>query len=96
MSDILTGILITGNGRYSFDGLYDEYGDPVKILIAKTKDDVILSVTADNSEVTKAERHNADCGISEEEIDRVCQAQDSCDDCPLYDHCVSERGEYDE
>ena len=31
-----------------------------------------------------------DCGISEEEIMRVCSAHDDCSDCPLNDYCGEE------
>ena len=31
-----------------------------------------------------------DCGISEDEIMKVCSAHDDCSDCPLNDYCGEE------
>ncbi len=39
------------------------------------------------------EEYQEDCGISEEEIMRVCSAHDDCSDCPLNDYCGEEFGD---
>jgi hypothetical protein len=86
MKDIMTGIVISANGKFSFSGLYDANGSPVSISLEKSDDDLILAVVKDPEEMKKDKP--ADCGISEEEIDRTCQAQENCNECPLFDYCM--------
>ncbi len=86
MNKIITGTVISVNGKFSFSGLYDAQGTPVCISLEKNDDDIILAVVKESEEHKKD--RTADCGISEEEIDRTCQAQDNCDDCPLFDYCM--------
>lgn len=86
MNKIITGTVISANGKFSFSGLYDAKGYPVSISLEKSDDDIILAVVKESEEHKKDKPF--DCGISEEEIDRTCQAHDNCDDCPLFEHCM--------
>ena len=88
MDNLIFGSLITANGKSTFSGLYDENGDPVKIMLEKDGDDVMLAVFAEGSD-----DRPRDCGISDEEIDRVCQEQEDCDKCPLRECCEWEDDE---
>ena len=82
MDNLIFGSLITANGKSTFSGLYDENGDPVKIMLEKDGDDVMLAVFAEGSD-----DQPSDCGISDEEFDKVCQNQEDCNDCPLRECC---------
>ena len=87
MDNLIFGSLITANGKSTFSGLYDENGEPVKVVLEKDGDDVMLAVFADDQP--------CDCGISDEEFDRVCQEQEDCDKCPLRECCEWEENEDD-
>lgn len=50
MNDVLTGVIITGSGKHTFQGLYDEYGNPVKVVLDKSDEDVVLSIMYDDDE----------------------------------------------
>ena len=84
--NLIFGSLITANGKSTFSGLYDENGKPVKLMLEKDNDDVILAVFA----VGCDKNQPCDCGISDEEIDRVCMEQEDCDKCPLRECCEYE------
>ncbi|SDA30280.1 hypothetical protein SAMN02910447_03159 [Ruminococcus sp. YE71] len=89
MKDIFTGLIIKGCGKQTIEGLFDSEGRAVNVILEKSEDEVILAVMYDNGDETYS-RQPRDCGISDEEIDMVCQAQDNCDDCPLYENCAEE------
>lgn len=89
MKDIFTGVIMKGCGKHTFEGLFDSDGRAVNVTIEKSDDEVILAFMYDKNDKTY-NRPPRDCGISAEEIDRVCQAQDNCDDCPLFEHCAEE------
>ena len=89
MKDFFTGVIMKGCGKQTIEGLFDGEGRAVKVILEKSDDEVILAVMYNESEMTYS-RQPRDCGISAEEIDRVCQAQDNCDDCPLFEHCAEE------
>ena len=82
MDNLIFGSLITADGKTTFSGLYDENGDPVKVVLEKDGDDVMLAVFAECDD-----DQPCDCGISDEEFDRVCQEQEDCNDCPLRECC---------
>lgn len=88
--NLIFGTHITADGKSTFSGLYDENGDPVKIVLEKNGDNDILLVFAEDCNVEPYDEDPTDCGISDEEIDRVCQEQESCDDCPLRECCECE------
>ena len=88
MDNLIFGSLITANGKSTFSGLYDENGFPVKVVLEKDGDDVMLAVFAEGGD-----DQPRDCGISDEEIDRVCQEQEDCNDCPLRECCDWEEDE---
>ena len=83
IKNLIVGSLITANGKSSYSGFYDENGKPVKLMLEKDNDDVILAVFA----VGCDKNQPCDCGISDEEIDRVCMEQEDCDKCPLRECC---------
>ena len=83
MKRLLFGSLITANGKSTFSGLYDKNGKPVKLMLEKDNEDVILAVFAEGCDDDRPR----DCGISDEEIDRVCMEQEDCDKCPLRECC---------
>ena len=83
MKRLLFGSLITANGKSTFSGLYDENGKPVKLMLEKDNNDIILAVLTEGCD----DDHPHDCGISDEEIDRMCQEQEDCEKCPLRECC---------
>ena len=83
INNLIFGSLITANGKSTFSGLYDENGKPVKLMLEKDNNDIILAVFA----VGCDDDRPRDCGISDEEIDRVCMEQEDCDKCPLRECC---------
>ena len=83
INNLIFGSLITANGKSTFSGLYDENGKPVKLMLEKDNDDVILAVFTEGC----GDDRPRDCGISDEEIDRVCMEQEDCDKCPLRECC---------
>ena len=89
INNLIFGSLITANGKSTFSGLYDGNGGPVKIVLEKDGDDVMLAVFAEGDD-----DQPSDCGISDEEFDKVCQLQEDCNDCPLRECCKWE-GEED-
>ena len=95
MTDVLMRCVMTGNGRQTFTGLFNENGFPVKVMLCKDDDEAILSIVYDDGEEKKSNQPR-DCGISEEEIDRVCKEHDDCDTCPLSEYCNEVFGDEDE
>ncbi|MBR1764120.1 MAG: hypothetical protein IJ746_01870 [Ruminococcus sp.] len=93
MDNLILGSLITANGKSTFSGLYDENGDPVKIVLEKDGGDVMLAVFADGEDDQTDDDQPRDCGISDEEFDKVCQLQADCNDCPLRECCDWEEDE---
>ena len=91
--NLIFGTLITADGKSTFSGLYDEKGEPVKVVLEKDGNDVVLAVFANGGDDAHNYDQPCDCGISDEEIDRVCQAQDNCDNCPLRENCEWEDDE---
>ena len=89
-NDIIFGTLIAANGKSTFKGLFDKKGNPVKLVLEKDGDEILLAAFANNNCTVYHADRPTDCGISDEEIDRVCKGQDSCDDCPLYENCAEE------
>ena len=96
MTDVLMRCVMTGNGRQTFTGLFNENGFPVKVMIRKDDEDVVLSIIYDDEEDIPRRDQPRDCGISEEEIDRVCKEHDDCDTCPLSEYCNEVFGDEDE
>ena len=94
--DVLMGCVMTGNGRQTFTGLFNENGFPVKVILRKDDDEVILSIVYDDDDEKEKNDQPRDCGISEEEIDKVCQEQEDCDNCPLCEYCNEVFGEEDD
>ena len=82
INNLIFGSLISADGKSTFGGLYDENGDPVKLMLEKDGNDVMLAVFAEGDD-----DQPCDCGISDEEIERVCQEQEDCDKCPLRECC---------
>lgn len=95
MNEILTDIIMTGSGRHTFKGLFNENGFPVKVVLEKDDNEAHLSIIYDDGDKLTDDKPR-DCGISDEEIDRVCQAHIDCVDCPLCDHCNDEGDVEDE
>lgn len=90
INDVLMGCVMTGNGRQTFKGLFNDNGFPVKVMLRKDDNEVILSIVYDDEDTVAKDDKPRDCGISDEEIDRVCQAHDDCESCPLNDYCNEE------
>ncbi len=82
INNLIFGSLITANGKSTFSGLCDKNGVPVKVMLEKDGNDVMLAVYAEG-----CDDRPRDCGISDEEIDRVCQEQENCENCPLRECC---------
>ncbi len=83
---LLTAILMRKDGRHTIKGLYDENGNPVEIMLEKENELVMLNL------ICVADEENSD--ISEEEIQRVCETHENCDDCPLNEYCEKECEDY--
>ena len=56
----------------------------IKVQAGRFEIAIFPSEDKEERQVTK------NCGISEEEIMRVCSAHDDCSDCPLNDYCGEE------
>ena len=95
MNEILTGIIMKERGKHTFEGLFDSEGRAVKVILEKSEDEVILAVMYDDGDETYS-RQPRDCGISDEEIDRVCREYEDCNKCPLCDYCAEEWEKDDE
>ena len=76
-NDIIFGTLIAANGKSTFKGLFDKKGNPVKLVLEKDGDEILLAAFANNNCTVYHADRPTDCGISDEEIDRVCKEQDS-------------------
>ncbi len=85
MKKIIFAQVLTTNGTTDFSGLYDENGNAVTVEMERDECGVSLTIWRNSPE-----REQPDCGISEEEIQRVCESHDDCGDCPLYDYCGDE------
>lgn len=77
---------VDDDGRIAVPGVFLEEGAEV---------DLAIKVKAGRFEIAmfpseNKEEHQQDCGISEEEIMRVCSAHDDCSACPLNDYCGEE------
>ena len=77
---------VDDDGRIAVPGVFLEEGAEV---------DLAIKVKAGRFEIAMfpsegKEEHQHDCGISDEEIMRVCSAHDDCSDCPLNDFCGKE------
>lgn len=80
---------VDDDGRIAVPGVFLEDGAEV---------DLAIKVKAGRFEIAmfpseNKEEHQQDCGISEEEIMKVCSAHDDCSDCPLNDYCGEEFGD---
>lgn len=85
MKKIIFAQVLTINGKTEFSGLYDENGNPVSIETERDDSGVALTISR-----LEPNRERRDCGISEEEIERICAMHDDCGDCPLSDYCDEE------
>ena len=90
INNLIFGSLITADGKSTFSGLYDENGKPVKVVLEKDGEDVMLAVFAEGCDDDYDDDQPCDCGISDEEFDRVCQEQKDCEKCPLRECCEVE------
>ena len=95
MKDIFTGIIMKGCGKQTIEGLFDSEGRAVNVILEKLEDEVILAVMYGDSDKTY-DKMPRDCGISDEEIDRVCREYEDCNKCPLSDYCTEEWEREDE
>ena len=81
---------VDDDGRIAVPGVFLEEGAEVDLAI-KVKAGRFEIAMFLSEEVQQAERHEVkDCGISEEEIMRVCSAHNDCSECPLNDYCGEE------
>ncbi len=88
---VYTKGFVNDNGCIEIPGVFLEDGAEVDLAI-KVKSgrfEIAMFPSEDNAE------HQQDCGISEEEIMRVCSAHDDCSDCPLKEYCGEEFGDED-
>lgn len=84
---------VDDDGRIAVPGVFLEDGAEVDLAI-KVKAGHFEIAMFPSAEEQQAERHEVkDCGISEEEIMKVCSAHDDCSDCPLNDYCGEEFGD---
>ena len=66
MRKIIFAQVLTTNGTTEFSGLYDENGNPVVVEMECDESGVTLTIWRN-----APERERRDCGISEEEIERL-------------------------
>ncbi len=83
---VYTKGFVNDDGCIEIPGVFLEDGAEVDLAI-KTKAGrfEIAMFPSENKE-----EHQQDCGISEEEIMKVCSAHNDCSDCPLNDFCGKE------
>lgn len=82
---------VDDDGRIAVPGVFLADGAEVDLAI-KVKAgrfEIAMFPSEDNAE------RQQDCGISEEEIMRVCSAHDDCSACPLNDYCGEEFADED-
>ena len=87
---VYTKGFVNDDGCIEIPGVFLEDGAEVDLAI-KTKAGRFEIAMFPSDEVQQEERHEVkDCGISEEEIMRVCSAHNDCTACPLNDYCGEE------
>lgn len=85
---VYTKGFVNDDGCIEIPGVFLEDGAEVDLAI-KTKVgrfEIAMFPSEDNEEHQEMQ----DCGISEEEIMRVCSAHNDCSECPLNDYCGEE------
>lgn len=81
---------VDDDGRIAIPGVFLEDGAEVDFAIKVKAGRFEIAMFPSEGE-DQAERHEMkDCGISEEELMRVCSAHDDCSACPLNDYCGEE------
>ena len=87
---VYTKGFVNDDGCIEIPGVFLEDGAEVDLAI-KIKAGRFEIAMFPSEEVQQAERQvMKDCGISEEEIMRVCSTHDDCSACPLNDYCGEE------
>lgn len=85
---VYTKGFVNDDGCIEIPGVFLEDGAEIDLAI-KTKAgrfEIAMFPSEDKEECKEMK----DCGISEEEIMRVCSAHDDCSGCPLNDYCGEE------
>lgn len=85
---VYTKGFVNDDGCIEIPGVFLEDGAEVDLAI-KTKAgrfEIAMFPSEDNEEHQEMQ----DCGISEEEIMRVCSAHNDCSECSLNDYCGEE------
>ena len=66
MKKIILAQVLTAKGKTEFSGLYDRHGNAVTVEVERDSSGVSLIVWQNEQK-----KQNFDCGISEEEIQRI-------------------------
>ena len=85
---VYTKGFVNDDGCIEIPGVFLEDGAEVDLAI-KTKAGRV-EIAMFPSEEKEERQVMKDCGISEEEIMRVCSEHDDCSACPLNDYCGEE------
>ena len=87
-NSVYTKGFVNDDGCIEIPGVFLEDGAEVDLAI-KTKAGR-FEIAMFPSEEKEERQVMKDCGISEEEIMRVCSEHDDCSACPLNDYCGEE------
>ena len=88
---VYTKGFVNDDGCIEIPGVFLEDGAEVDLAI-KTKTGR-FEIAMFPSEDKEERQEMKDCGISEEEIMRVCSTHNDCSECPLNDYCGEEFGD---
>lgn len=81
---------VNDDGCIEIPGVFLEEGAEVDLAIKVQAGSFEIAMFPSEDEDLAERQQMKDCGISEEEIQRMCSAHDDCSDCPLNDYCGEE------
>lgn len=82
--------IVNDDGCIEIPGVFLEEGAQLDLAIKVKAGRFEIAMFPSEDEDQAECQQMKDCGISEEEIMRVCSAHDDCSDCPLNDYCREE------
>lgn len=80
MKEVIFENEMIADGKVVYLGLHNDAEKPVEIRLVKDRDTALLTVSIITSPTMQ-------------EMSECCSQQDSCDDCPVQDHCEQFYGE---
>lgn len=87
---VYTKGFVNDDGCIEIPGVFLEDGAELDLAIKVKAGNFEIAMFPSEDEDQAECQEMKDCGISEEEIQRVCASHDDCSDCPLNDYCGEE------